>query len=116
MKNSKFDERLEKRLRFSHPEDLIPVKLVAEREYRETILEVKFAPRKQVTAVEEAYITPGLQALVNELEKQNIEYIPFFQSKQNPSPYIIATLDQAQIKDFARRNYVAQILDDSPII
>ncbi|MFA5724251.1 MAG: hypothetical protein WC979_08400, partial [Candidatus Pacearchaeota archaeon] len=71
---------------------------------------------KPVREKQEVLIAPGLQALVNELEQQKIPYVPFMQSKTTPVPYVVADLNKAQIKGLARKDYVREMIDDSPII
>jgi len=118
MISSKLDQRLERRLNDSSLNgELVPIKIIAEREYKEAVItEVSFAPNKPVRERQEVLIMPGLQALVNELEAQKIPYLPFMQSKTTPVPYIIAELNKAQIRDFAKKDYVHEMIDDSPMI
>jgi len=118
MISSKLDKRLEIRLKDSSLNgELVPVKIIAEREYKEAVItEVSFGPNKPVREKQEVLIAPGLQALVNELEAQKIPYLPFMQSKTISVPYVIADLNRAQIKSFAKKDYVHEMIDDSPII
>ena len=90
-----------------------PVKIIPVIEYKqEGSLEVRFSPNQPVSATQEVITTPGIQAVIDQLDNFGANYMPFI--KTSEGPYVIARLNATQIVCLQGKPYVARLIDDSP--
>lgn len=118
------DEELEKKLKYlesygkensKNPGCRIDVKIVTNSCHRYSLVsEISIKPGKPVNH-KTVSSKSGIEMLSEELKRKGIECYCFAKDKTNPDDYAVVNLNVSQIRNFASREYVEHIYDDSPI-